>query len=124
MRDEDPTQAETAFFELLKRRIEGVQDWYHRDADGLWMIASLDLPLGGPIEHTWRCDFDGKFLLAGRSAGFLNWDDGVRARAAEINVDGALGLNASVTDPVSAAEVAAEWFAARIADLGGGPDIH
>lgn len=115
MRDEDPTPAEAAFFTALQQRVRAVQDWYYRDAEGLWMIASLDLPLGhGHIRDTWRCDFDGVTLLAGRSPGYLNWDDGVRALAAGVDVDGPNGLRTSVTDPASAALEAASWFESRV----------
>lgn len=116
MRDEDPTSEEVLFFDALSKRIAGLQDWYHRDSDGaLWMIASIDVaPDGTRITDTWRCDFDGVRLLGGRSPGFLNWDDGVRAIAAGVDVDGVEGLKVEISDPRQAAEVAANWFEARI----------
>lgn len=119
MREEEPTPNETAFVQAVRRRVPEVQDWYHHDADGLWVIVSLDLPIDGvAILETWRCDFDGKTLHGGRSPGFLNWDDGVRADAANIDFKGPLGLNIRVDDLTVAANQAASWFIARMADSG------
>ncbi len=89
MRKEDPTDAESAFFHRLALEICGAQDWYHRDPDGaLWMIASVDVVSDEGVTTTWRCDYDGRRLLAGRSPANLNWDDGVRATDAGISGSG------------------------------------
>jgi hypothetical protein len=118
VRDEEPAADESVFFGALVERIPALQDWYYRDDDGrMWMIVSWDIaPDGQRITETWRCDFDGRRLLGGRSPGFLNWDDGVPAVAAGIDVDGARGLKVDVTDPLHAADIAAAWFKARIAE--------
>src|ERR671921_819775 len=113
MRDEDPTAVETAFFTALAVHLPQVQDWYHRDADGLlWMTASVDDVRNGRMLATWRCDYDGHRLLGGASPAFLNWDDGVRALDAGVVVAGPEGLDAIETDPNRAAETAASWFRA------------
>lgn len=115
MRDEEPTQVEMAFFSTLSGRLSGVQDWYHRDADGsLWMTVSIDTMRGGRMVATWRCDYDGERLLGGRSPSFLNWDDGVRALEAGVVVSGPKGLDVIETDPIQAARRAARWFGARM----------
>ena len=116
MREEAPTDAESAFFYTLTAQLRGAQDWYHRDPDGsLWMIASADVVSDRGVTTTWRCDYDGHRLLAGRSPANLNWDDGVRATDAGIPVAGADGLDAVESDPGKAADVAAAWFKARLA---------
>ncbi len=116
MRKEDPTDAESVFFHRLVSQLRGAQDWYHRDPDGApWMIASVDVVGDEGVTTTWRCDYDGHRLLAGRSPANLNWDDGVRATDAGISVSGADGLDVVESDPGRAADVAATWFKARLA---------
>ena len=116
MRDEDPTEDEVIFFDALEELVPGVRDWYHKDADGtLWMIASYDVPDVGVIHTTLRCDYDGSRLLGGRSPGFLNRTDGVRAEPAGVDSSGDGGLEAEVDDPLVAAQLAAQWFRERIA---------
>ncbi|MGC3955759.1 MAG: hypothetical protein QM804_16160 [Propionicimonas sp.] len=116
MRNEEPTDDEEIFFDALEELVPGVQDWYHKDADGtLWMIASYDVPDVGVIHTTLRCDYDGARLLGGRSPGLLNWDDGVRAEAAGVETSGDSGLDVAVEDPMAAAQLAAQWFRERIA---------
>lgn len=115
MRSEDPTDLEVVYFDAVRARIPDAQDWYHRDPDGsLWMTVSVDTTNGRQIVETWRCDYDGKRLLGGRSPACLNWDDGVRALDAGIDVTGPDGLHRVEEDPVRAAEVTARWFADRL----------
>ena len=48
MRDADPTPDETRFFQELSRRVPGLDEWYHADADGtLWMCVSFDFVTSG-----------------------------------------------------------------------------
>ena len=119
MRNEEPTDSEARFFEALSAKVPDVQDWYHRDSNGaLWMIVSHDVVDGqNRIRETLRCDFDGDRLKAGSSPGFLNWDDGIRADDAGIDLRAPEALDARVTTPDSAAEMAAAWFRARIAAM-------
>lgn len=115
MRDQEPTTKEVTFFQALTSRVEGVQDWYHRDADGsAWMTASVDVLEDGRMFTTWRCDYDGHRLLGGRSPANLNWDDGVRAIEAGVKVSAADGLDATEPDPYRAAQLAASWFLNRV----------
>jgi hypothetical protein len=116
VRDEDPTADELTFFEALEELVPGVRDWYHKDQDGsLWMTASYDIPDVGVIHATLRCDYDGRRLLGGRSPGFLNWDDGIRAEDAGVDTTGDGGLREEVADPLDAAQRAATWFKDQIA---------
>jgi hypothetical protein len=119
VRNEEPTESEARFFEALSAKVPNVQDWYHRDANGaLWMIVSYDLvDEQNRVRATLRCDFDGDRLKAGSSPGFLNWDDGVRADDAGMDLSALEALDARVTTPGSAAEIAAAWFHARIAAI-------
>lgn len=122
MRDEPPTADELAFFDTLSGLLPGVQDWYYKDPDGdLWMIASYDLTEAGVVRLTLRCDFDGARLLGGRSPGFLNWDDGVRAEDAGVDTRSGEGLDELVTSPLAAARAAAAWFGRRIKAAGSAP---
>jgi hypothetical protein len=119
MRNEEPTESEARFFDALSAKVPHLQDWYHRDPDGaLWMIVSYDVVDDqNRIRETLRCDFDGDRLKAGRSPGFLNWDDGVRANDAGIDLSAPGALDARVTTPESAAGTAVAWFRARIAAI-------
>ena len=118
MREEDPTADEQAFFAELQRRLPDVQDWYHADDDGtLWMTASYDLVQDHWIRDTLRVDYDGRTLRGGLSPACLNWDDGVRAHAAQIDTRAADGLHLDVTDPRHAAIATSAWFRRRISEL-------
>lgn len=112
MRDPDPTPDEAEFFALLSRQIPDVQDWYHQDDDGtLWMCASRDYVRGNSVIATLRVDYDGSSLVGGWSPGFLNWDDGVRARIAGIDTAAPHGIDRLTDSPEHAARAAADWFA-------------
>jgi hypothetical protein len=115
VRDTDPTEAERRFVDALQRAVPDVLDWYHVDDGGtLWMTVSVDVSRDGAVGTTWRCDWDGRRLLGGRSPGFLNWDDGVRARDAGVQTSPPEGLDADADDPETAATIAARWFAERL----------
>lgn len=111
MRLAAPTADEATFFERLTELIPDAQDWYHADDDGaLWMTVSYDDMVNGVMEATWRCDFDGTALVAGRSPAHLNWDDGVRGGATGMDLDPPTGLVARVDSVEQAVRIAAEWF--------------
>jgi hypothetical protein len=94
-------------------------DWYHQDADGaLWIIVSYDFVIGNAVRATLRLDYDGHDLRGGWSPAYLNWDDGVRATDARIDLDPPDGLNIENVSRVSAAEIAAGWFLPHIAGWG------
>jgi len=111
MRESEPTPDELRFFSQLSTRVEGVQDWYHQDADGTpWMTASYDYVNQGTVFATLRVDYDGSRLAGGWSPACLNWDDGVRADEAHIEVDPPEGIDCPVSSPDEAAALAMEWF--------------
>ena len=111
MRDAAPTADEVAFLERVTELVPSVQDWYHADEDGTpWMTVSYDDKVDGGMRATWRLDFDGIELVAGRSPGYLNWDDGVRGRATGMSLEPPEGLTLKVHSVEEAAHQAAEWF--------------
>lgn len=113
MRDVAATPTETEFVTGLRRRVPALQDWYHADADGtLWVTVSYDDEVDGELRATWRLDFDGVELVAGRSPAFLNWDDGVRGRETGMILDPPDGLTARPASVSEAVEIASEWFSA------------
>ena len=116
MRDGEPTASERAFFEELSAHMPGLQDWYHEDPDGTpWMLVSHDSVVGGAVTATLRVDYDGTNLRGGWSPAYLNWDDGVRARDAQIDTTPPNGLRVDDVEPGRAAVVTARWFAEHIA---------
>jgi hypothetical protein len=129
VRESPPTAGEQCFFDLLVDRVAGLlasrvtsplvvadlQDWYHADEDGTpWMTVSHDFVRDGAVTATLRCDYDGTRLLGGWSPALLNWDDGVRALDAGVVTAPPDGLDARVSDPGTAAAVAAAWFASHV----------
>lgn len=112
VRAADPTPDEGRFVAALLSRVPQVQDWYHEDADGsLWMCVSLDFVRENGIVQTLRLDFDSERICGGWSPGFLNWDDGVRARVAGVDTAGSDGIGpVEVETPELAAELAADWL--------------
>lgn len=113
MRELPATPTEAEFLAKLRQRVPAVQDWYHADQDGtLWMAVSYDDEVDGELRATWRLDFDGIELVAGRSPAFLNWDDGVRGRETGMTLDPPGGLTAQPASISEAVEIASEWFSA------------
>ncbi|MGK3208471.1 hypothetical protein [Amycolatopsis sp. MEPSY49] len=112
-REGEPTQAELAFATSLNALLPRLDYWLHADDDGTpWLLVSLDLIEGRTVSATLRLDFDGRGIRGGWSPSCLNWDDGVRAEEALIDLTGPDGLvfpanGASVED---LARHAAEWF--------------
>jgi hypothetical protein len=109
----EPTEAEIAFATSLTAMTPGLDYWLHADDDGTpWLLVSLDLIDGNVVQSTLRLDFDGRGIRGGWSPSCLNWDDGMRAEEALIDLAGPDGLDfpgqgSSVQD---LAHRAAEWF--------------
>lgn len=111
MRDATPTPDEAALFESLVDLIPRAQDWYHADYDcALWMTVSYDDIIDGQMVATWRVDFDGTELVAGRSPAYLNWDGGVRGRETVMSLVPPSGLIARVDSIEQPAREAATWL--------------
>lgn len=115
MRDQEPTPWEAAFFAGVQAAVPGVQDWCHADDDGtLWMCVSYDVVASDGVTRTLRVDWDGRTLLGGDSPGFLNWDDGVRARAAGVETRLPGGLDVVAGSVEEAVAAASAWFRRRL----------
>jgi hypothetical protein len=107
------TKPETAFLAAILPDRPWLHVWRHEDADGTpWLIVSLDIAQDGAIARTWRLDFDGDSILGGRSPAFLNWDSGVRARAAGIDGSSEEEVQA-LGSPTHLAQLGARWFDER-----------
>jgi hypothetical protein len=116
MREQDPLPWEDQFFAGIEALVPDVQDWYNADADGRpWVCVSYDVVRGNSIWRTLRVDWDGEMLLGGDSPACLNWDDGVRARAAGIDTRPPHGLELAVSSVDEAVAAAAAWFRRRLA---------
>jgi hypothetical protein len=112
-RHRQPTPAESSFADALNVLQPGLDYWLHQDADGIpWLLVSLDFTEANVVHDTLRLDFDGTGIQGGWSPAFLNWDDGVRAGAAGIDIAGPDGIE--ITDagasPAELARLAANWF--------------
>lgn len=104
------TPGERAFLGDLLPERPWLDVWPREDADGTpWLCVSLDLTRDNKIIKTARIDFDGSCARGGWSPGFLNWDDGVRAFEAGIDVQGVDGLEAFGT-PQELADAVGAWF--------------
>ncbi|MBN6039632.1 hypothetical protein [Amycolatopsis sp. 195334CR] len=112
-REGEPTSAELAFASSLNVLVPGLDYWLHADADGTpWLLVSLDLVEGQSIRDTLRLDFDDDGIRGGCSPSCLNWDDGVRAEEASIDLSGPDGLvvPANGASSEDLARRVAEWF--------------
>lgn len=110
------TEAERAFLRILIERIPDIQIWFHSYPDGRpWLIASIDFTEGKWIRDTLRLDFDGGQILGGWSPAYLNWDGGVPATEAEIDISPPEGISLSGQPPEELAIAAAEWFIRHLA---------
>lgn len=104
------TPEELAFLTALMPGRPWLQVWPREDADATpWLCVSLDLSPDNSIVKTARADFDGTSAKGGWSPSCLNWDDGVRALDAGIDVGGADGLDA-VGDPTELARLVGLWL--------------
>lgn len=104
------TRDEEAFLSALLRDRPWLDVWLHEDEDGTpWACVSYDFSRDGAVVKTLRLDFDGGEVLGGWSPAALNWDDGVRARAAGMDVHDADVL-CQTGDATSLADAAGRWF--------------
>lgn len=88
-RHRQPTPAESSFADALNALQPGLDYWLHQDADGIpWLLVSLDFTEANVVHDNLRLDFDGTGIRGGWSPAFLNWDYGVRAGSAGINIAG------------------------------------
>jgi hypothetical protein len=111
MRDAEPTEWETEFYKQVRLAVPALQDWYHADPDGtFWMTVSYDDVIDGTMRATWRLDFDGAELVAGRSPANLNWDDGVRGRDTGMALGPPTGFTVRVRSVADAVSHAIDWF--------------
>ncbi|MEU5259252.1 hypothetical protein [Amycolatopsis sp. NPDC021455] len=109
-----PTGAELAFARSLNSLVPGLDYWLHADDDGSpWLLVSLDFIEMRAVRATLRLDFDERGIRGGWSPSCLNWDDGVRAEEALIDLTGPDGLVVPVagTTVEDLARRGAEWFA-------------
>jgi hypothetical protein len=96
-RHRQPIPAESSFAEAMKALKPSLGYWLHQDADGIpWLLVSLDFTEANVVHDTLRLDFDGTGIRGGWSPAFLNWDDGVRAGSAGIDIAGQDGIE--ITD--------------------------
>jgi hypothetical protein len=112
-REGDPTVSELTFATSLNALVPGLDFWLHADDDGTpWLLVSLDLIEGDTVRNTLRLDFDSRGIRGGWSPSCLNWDDGMRAEDALINLTGPDGLvlPANRLSIEELARRAAEWF--------------
>lgn len=112
-REGDPTEAELAFATSLNAQTPGLDYWLHSDDDGTpWLLVSLDLIEGNTVQNTLRLDFDSRGIRGGWSPSCLNWDDGMRAEDALIDLAGPEGLllPANQLSIEDLARRAADWF--------------
>ena len=108
-----PTAAELEFAAALEGLLPGLDYWLHADADDVpWLLVSTDFVVAGAVRDTLRLDFDAAGVRGGWSPAFLNWDDGVCAETAGIDVAGPDGIRVSATDRSRGdlARAAAQWF--------------
>lgn len=106
-----PTAAESLFVEEMGDDVPGLDLWLHNDSDGTpWMIVSLSFTEDGAVRKTLRLDFDGDSICGGWSAANLNWDDGIRAQAAEVATGPPDGIHVRGGSVEAMAALAAAWF--------------
>jgi hypothetical protein len=113
-RDEDEmTAAEREFVTVIQSELGHPVDVWLNESDGRpWLTVSLDVVRdGGGIAATWRLDFDGDTVCGGRSPAYLNWDDGVSADEAGINMTPPRGMPRTLGPPSELGRSAAAWLA-------------
>jgi len=92
--DPPQTPQEAAFLAQLLSEHPNLDVWQHTAADGRpWLIVSRDFSVDGGIRDTLRLDFDGNTIKGGWSPACLNWDDGVPATEAEIDLSPPDGID-------------------------------
>jgi hypothetical protein len=109
------TVDEALFVDTLLGRIPGLQDWYHADADGSpWVIVSYDFVKDHGVTATLRLDYALGSIRGGWSPAFLNWDSGVRAAEAGVDLTPPDGISADGLSTSEAVDAAVEWFSKHI----------
>jgi hypothetical protein len=103
---------EVQFAAALEALCPGLDYWLHRDERGEWLLVSWDFVEDGSVCATLRLDVDDEGFRGGWSPALLNWDDGVRAEDAGIDVIGPDGVSeaAAGQPPGELAQAAAAWF--------------
>ncbi|GMT97673.1 hypothetical protein KH5H1_17920 [Corallococcus caeni] len=115
LQDVARTDAEARFLEALLHLQPELDVWRHETAEGHpWLIVSMDFVEGGSVRDTLRLDFDGRAIRGGWSPGLLNWDDGVPAQEAGVDVGPPDGIEIEQGAPAELAAVAASWFARHV----------
>ncbi len=105
----EPTHLEAEIAGALDRLHPGLDYWLHEDPDGTpWMVVSLDIIRGGGIVAVPRIDIDTSGARGGLSPAMLNWDDGVRAEDANIDMTGPGGFDEPLGPDL--VDQAALWF--------------
>ena len=108
------TNDEAVFIASLAAVHSSLQWWPHDARDGSpWLIVSYDFVENGVIRDTLRLDFDGKRICGGWSPAFLNWDDGVPAGEAGVDLSPPDGISRHGA-PADLALHAGDWFASHI----------
>jgi hypothetical protein len=115
-----PTEAEREFGEALGELLPHHHLSYdcHVDADGEpWMLVAMFFIVSTPGKAsvraaTLRLDFDAAGIRGGPSPGNLNWDTGMRAELAKVDLTPPDGISVSAEGHTirELAAIAAEWF--------------
>lgn len=105
------TPEEAVFLARLLRHRPHLDCWRHTTPDGKpWLIVSRDFVENNVIHDTLRLDFDGRTIKGGWSPAFLNWDDGVPATEAGIDLSPPDGIDLTSDSVEQLAITAAAWF--------------
>jgi hypothetical protein len=111
---EPRTEHEAIFIRDLAATNAELQWYDHVAPDGSpWLIVSYDFVVDHSILDTLRLDYDGEAIRGGWSPACLNWDDGVPAVEAGIDLSPPDGIE-RYGPPAELAAVAADWFADNI----------
>jgi hypothetical protein len=112
-----PTDGETKFAGTLLTLMPGLDLWLHADDDGTpWLCVSRDFVVDRTVCDTLRLDFDAAGIRGGWSPASLNWDGGIRAEAAGIDLRTPEGIDRSLGNqtPQHLAMIAAKWFGRHV----------
>jgi hypothetical protein len=93
------------------------QTWvYQADPADPWIMLSLDFLDGSGISGTLRLDVDAHGVRGGWSPASLNWDEGVRAMAAEVDFAPPEGIrvDAAIDTRNGLSDLAIAWFEGRL----------
>ncbi|MDP9073693.1 MAG: hypothetical protein M3N98_05855 [Actinomycetota bacterium] len=105
------TPLESEFVDSLDANLANHLDVWLNESDGRpWLTVSIDVVRDGVIRATWRVDFDGESICGGRSPACLNWDDGVSADEARIDMKPPRGIPRTFGAAAELGAEAARWF--------------